>query len=681
MKQMQERCQQETDPAPDPWLQKRQDRHVHRQQTPPALTTGVLEISAEAFQFLAKRQDTELFVTSLIELDRELEERVPAIIEISADTKRVVPQEYHKFLDVFSKEASDELPPSRAYDHRIELEKPSSELGYAPLWNQSTTELQAIKQYLVDNLHKGWIEPSQAPFSSPVLFVKKPDGSLRFCVDYRKLNMLTKKDCYPLPLIDETLARLTKAKVYTKLDIRQDFHRIRMAPDAEELTTFRTRYGSYKYRVLPFGLTNGPATYQRYMNDVLFEYLDVFCTAYLDDILIYSEDPLEHETHVKLVLERLRAAGLQADLKKCEFSVTETKYLGFIVGVGGLKVDPEKGSVVKNWLPPRTVKGVQSFLGFCNFYRRFIRNYGVISKPLTRLTHKDAEFDFNKDCTDAFEALKERLTQAPVLAHFDPELPLQVETDASDGVVAGVLSQLSQEDQEWHPIAFFSKTMAPAELNYEIHDKEMLAIVRSLKHWRAELQGNPRKVKVLSDHRALEYFMTTKQLNSRQARWAEFLAGYDFWIAYRAGSANAAADALSRREQDVGPQESIRETIRSQALLKSHQIDEHVKSELGLLAFDTSSPLAERLLGFNQYHLSLASLRKLAEANTKGYSLEGNLLLYKGRLVVPNVDTLRTDLVREAHAQPSTAHPGSRKTYELLKAQYCWKGMKDFVAQ
>ena len=211
---------------------------------------------------------------------------------------------------------------------------------------------------MLKNLHKGWIKPSQAPYSSPVLFVKKPNGSLRFCVNYRKLNQLTKKDRYPLPLIDETLARLNKAKVYTKLDIRQAFHRIRMAPDAEELTTFQTHYGSYKYRVLPFGLTNGPATYQRYINNVLFEYLDVFCTAYLDDILIYSEDPLEHETHVKLVLERLRAAGLQADIKKCEFSVTETKYLGFIVGVGGLKVDPEKVAIVRNWLPPRSIKGV-----------------------------------------------------------------------------------------------------------------------------------------------------------------------------------------------------------------------------------------------------------------------------------------------------------------------------------
>jgi predicted oxidoreductase len=201
---------------------------------------------------------------------------------------------------------------------------------------------------LVKNLDKGFIDGSQALFAAPVLFVKKANGSLRFCINYRKLNNLTRKDRYPLPLIDETLARLAKAKIYTKLDIRQAFHRIRMDPASEELTTFRTRYGVYKCKVLPFGLTNGPATYQRYINDVLFEYLDDFCTAYLDDILIYSEDPLEHETHVKKVLDRLRTAGLQADIKKSEFHVTSTKYLGFIVTINGIRVDPEKVEVVSN---------------------------------------------------------------------------------------------------------------------------------------------------------------------------------------------------------------------------------------------------------------------------------------------------------------------------------------------
>jgi len=220
-----------------------------------------------------------------------------------------------------------------------------------------------------------------------------------------------------------------------------------MHPDSEELTTFRTRYGTYKCKVLPFGLTNGPATYQRYMNDVLFDYLDDFCTAYLDDILIYSENELDHEAHVKKVLQRLRDAGLQVDIKKCEFNVTRTKYLGFIITTDGIEVDPEKVSAVVNWQTPSNVRGIQSFLGFCNFYRRFIPEYGKIAKPLVQLTKTGIAFQFDRKCWNAFEELKARLTSAPVLRHYDPELESMIETDASDGVLAGVLSQLHPDGE------------------------------------------------------------------------------------------------------------------------------------------------------------------------------------------------------------------------------------------
>jgi hypothetical protein len=250
------------------------------------------------------------------------------------------------------------------------------------------------------------------------------------------------------------------------------------------------------------------------MNDILFDYLDVFCTAYLDDILVYSENALEHELHVKKVLQRLRDAGLQADIKKCKFSVSKTKYLGFIISTNSIEVDPEKVSIIKDWKAPSTVRRIQSFLGFCNFYRRFIRDYGVIAKPLVRLTKTGIPFSFTKECWEAFEELKGRLISSPILRHYDPELQSKIETDASDGVIAGVFSQL-HPDGEWHPVAFFSKTMAPAEYNYGIHDKEMLAIVRSLDQWRPELQGTVKRIQIYTDHKALEYFMTTKQLMLR----------------------------------------------------------------------------------------------------------------------------------------------------------------------
>ena len=404
----------------------------------------IFAIGAAGFRRNLKQTGTVAFVTSLYEIDRILEEKQSQTDKELTDEQLLdskLPGQYQDLRSFFSKADSDTLPPHRPYDHQIELEGGTeTALSYSPLRKQSTDELLATKQYIVDHLEKGFIEASQAPFAAPILFVRKPSGGLRFCVDFRKLNAITRKDRYPLPLLEETLARISKAKIFTKLDIRQAFYRIRMHPDSEDLTTFRTRYGTYKYKVLPFGLTNGPATWQRYMNDTLFDYLDDFCTAYLDDIIIYSEDPLEHEVHVRKVLERLRDAGLQADIRKSEFHVKRTKYLGFIISTDGVEADLEKTAVIQQWQPPRTVKGVQSFLGFCNFYRRFIKDYGRVARPLNRLVRKDQPFIFDNACSQAFQELKQRLVSAPVLAHFDPLRPSRIETDASDGVVGGVLS-------------------------------------------------------------------------------------------------------------------------------------------------------------------------------------------------------------------------------------------------
>ena len=646
-------------------------------------------ISGIGMHYNLRQSDNEAFTTSLYEIDSLLKQRGEPLSEVEAE-EPFVPDLYTKYADVFSKAASDILPPHRIYDHKIQLEKEvEGNLGYSPLYKMTTAELEATKKYLLENLDKGFIAPSQAPFAAPVLFVRKANGSLRFCIDYRKLNQITRKDRYPLPLIDETLARISRAKIFTKLDIRQAFHRIRMDPDSEELTTFRTRYGSYKCKVLPFGLTNGPATYQRYMNDVLFDYLDDFCTAYLDDILIYSNDELEHKVHVKKVLQRLRDAGLQADLKKCEFHVTRTKYLGFIISTDGIEVDPDKVAVVKNWEAPSTVRGVQAFLGFCNFYRRFIRNYGVIAKPLTNLTRTDVPFSFNKACWEAFEELKARLTSSDLLRHYDPERQSMIETDASDGIIAGILSQ--QYGDEWYPVAYFSKTMSPAECNYEIHDKEMLAIVRSLDQWRPELQGTARRIQIYTDHRALEYFMTTKKLTSRQARWAEALAEYHFIIQYRSGKQNTKADALTRRDDEVAQQDGVKEKYRTRSFLSQDQIDPKVLQDLGI-EVDTLSPiqeedsldetdgLVERILHKNRTAPSLQALREQAKRGDNDFALEDGLLLYSGRLVVPT-SQVRTELIREAHDQVSTAHPGKNKTYKLLRPRYYWKNMQHDVAQ
>ncbi len=393
------------------------------------------------------------------------------------DPATKLPKQYHEYLDVFSKKEADTLPKHRAYDHAINL-KEGSLPPSSRLYGMSRNEMQELRRYLDENLTKGFIRASRSQAASPVLFVKKPGGGLRFCVDYRGLNAITIKNRYPLPLISETLNRLSRAKCFTKLDIISAFNRLRIREGDESLTAFRTRFGLFEYLVMPFGLCNGPASFQHYINDTLGEFLDDFCTAYLDDILIYSEIEAEHEIHVKRILQKLREAGLQVDITKCEFHVNRVPYLGLIITTEGIKMDPAKIETIVQWPSLINVKDVQSFLGFANFYRRFIYGYSRLASPLTRLTRKDVPFVWDAECQAAFETLKKAFTSDVILRHYDPDREIVVETDASDFVSGGILSQYDEQG-ELHPIAYFSKKHNPAECNYEIYDKELMAIVRA----------------------------------------------------------------------------------------------------------------------------------------------------------------------------------------------------------
>ncbi|SLM36749.1 gag polymerase env [Lasallia pustulata] len=355
--------------------------------------------------------------------------------EEKKDLRTKVPREFHDFLDVFDKKAAE----SRLYP-------------------MSQFKLEKIKEYLEENLRKGFITPSNAPYASPILFAQKSNGDLQFYVHYQKLNALTKKDRYPLPLIDETLARMSGF------------------PGSKDLTTFITSMGLYKYRVLPFGLTNGPASYQHYMNNILLPYLNDFVQAYLDDIIIYSKTRKEHTQHVQTVLGKLREAGLQVDIKKSKFFVQETTFLGLVISTEGLKMDPQKIKAIAQWPIPIKLVEVQSFIGFCNFYRRFIKEFSKIACPLTRLAQNDTPFEWNEACQIAFDTLKKRMTEAPVLRHFDRSRKLYLEADSSDYVNGGILLQ-KDDDGVLHPVAFYSKNLLPAECNYEIYDKELLVII------------------------------------------------------------------------------------------------------------------------------------------------------------------------------------------------------------
>ena len=649
-------------------------------------TFDIAIIGAPAFSLHMTKLKSEVFTTSLYELDQLIHLKANQRLISSGEDpeKKEIPEQYKEFADVFSKELSDILAPHRPYDHKIELEG-NPKLTFSPLYKNTEEELIAAKKYITENLNKGFIAPSQAPFASPILFARRSDGALRFCVDYRKLNAATKKNQYPLPLIDELLQRLKRAKIFTKIDIHQAFHRVRIDPESEELTTFRTRYGSFKYKVLPFGLTNGPATFQHFINDIFMDFLDNFLTVYLDDILIYSEDVLEHETHVRKVLQRLKEHGLQANLKKCEFGVTKTKYLGFIVSTEGIEVDPDKIAVVCNWQSPTSVKGVQSFLGFANFYRRFIKNYSRIAKSLNSLVKKGLKFQWNSQAEKSFQKIKECLVSAPILRYYDPLKKTRLETDSSDGVVAAVFTQQDPDTRLWHPVAYFSKTMAAAECNYAIHDKEMLAIIRALQEWRPELEGLQTMFEVLTDHRALEYFMSTKDLSSRQVNWAEMLSRFNFIIRYRPGKQNPLADALSRQDQDVKAQNSLKKAYRSMVLLPRNRIDNKIQQELDehtdISPIDSDSNIVEEILAANRTSENIEGFRRKAVDGEPGWTMDDGLVKYNGRLVVPEDANLRTRLLEEIHAARATAHPGRTKTRLLISKRYYWPKWTTFVDQ
>ena len=286
---------------------------------------------------------------------------------------------------------------------------------------------------------------------------------------------------------------------------------MRIAEGDEWKTTFRTRYGSYEWAVMPFGLSNAPSTFQRFMNDIFADLLDVCVVVYLDDILIYSENLQDHKRQVKEVLRRLKTNGLYAVPNKCVFHQEEVEFLGYILSADGLQMDKEKVQTIRNWPTPRQVKDVQSFLGFANFYRRFIPNYSRIITPMTRLTRKMTPWSWGKECAQVFATLKELFTMAPILTCWDPDAPMIVETDVSDYTIVAVLS--THVGTEVQPIAFHSRTFDAAELNYDVHDKELLAIYEAFRKWRHYLEGTSILVDVVTDHKNLTYFGKSKLLS------------------------------------------------------------------------------------------------------------------------------------------------------------------------
>jgi hypothetical protein len=664
------------------------------------------QVSASVYSFLIHRKRKLLvFTTSLADINKALAEKK------YTDPRTKLPDwigpELHK---VFDRTEADKLPPHRkTVDHSIELVRTADgseqTVPWGPLYNMSREELLVLRKTLTELLDKEFIRVSNSPAAAPVLFVRKPGGGLRFCCDYRALNKITRKDRYPLPLIQETLNRIAKAKWFTKMDVIAAFHKIRIREGDEWKTAFRTRFGLYEWLVTPFGLANAPSTFQRYINSTLQEFLDDFISAYVDDILVFTDGTRkQHREHIRKVLWKLQEAGLQLDIDKCEFEVKTTKYLGFIVEAGqGLRMDPAKVKAVTDWKAPSSAKGVLGFLGFANFYRRFIKDFSQIAAPLYALVKKGTTFRWGEEANQAFQQLKEAFVQAPVLAQFDPDDDTVLETDSSGYCLGGVLSQF--KNGILRPVAYYSKKLQPAECNYPIYDKELLAIIRCLEEWEAELKSVG-QFTILTDHKNLEYFTTVCKLSERQMRWQLVLSKFNPIIQYRPGKEGGLPDALTRRDQDLPQEGDQRLNHRMTQLIPDGMIQGNA-----IRLAPVSAPVAEQQVTVWPFTDWLRDLWEEGKAQDKDFDRllttvrqgvrvfptdlaspvkvsvsdctvdEAGDLRFRGRLWVPNYEPLRTAIVQEMHDSTLTGHPGKNSTIAIVSRDFFWPNLQSTVRQ
>ncbi|XP_038704764.1 uncharacterized protein LOC120000718 [Tripterygium wilfordii] len=429
------------------------------------------------------------------------------------------------------------LPPERLHDHRIPLlpnAKPPSKRPY----HYGPLQKDEIEKAVSELKQSGFIRDSHSPFSSPVLLVKKKEGTWRMCMDYRELNQLTIKDKYPIPLIDDLLDELHGAQYFSKLDLRSGYHQIRMHPDDVEKTAFRTHEGHYEFLVMPFGLTNAPATFQSLMNDIFRNFLRKFVLVFFDDILIYSASWKKHLEDLKNTFALLQQHHLLVKKSKCAFGQDRVEYLGHVVSREGVSADPSKIKAIMDWPLPENVKELRGFLGLTGYYRKFVKDYGKVCHPLYQLTKKNC-FVWTSIATEAFEKLKSLMVSPQVLALPDFNIPFTMECDASGLGVGAVLQQAGK------PIAFYSQTLGPRNQSLSTYEKELIALVSAVKKWQNYLQG--RHFIIKTDHSSLKYFLDQRANTTFQQKWVSKLLGFDYEIQYRKGVENVVADALSRK--------------------------------------------------------------------------------------------------------------------------------------
>lgn len=542
-------------------------------------------------------------------------------------------------------------------EHEIVTNSEPIKQRYYPV---SPSKQKIIDQELKDMLDQGIVEPSKSSWSSPILLVPKKDGTYRFCVDYRKLNAVTKKDAYPIPYVSAILDRLRDARFLSSLDIKSAYWQVSVKESSREYTAFTVPgRGLYQFRRMPFGLTNAPATWQRLIDRVIGADLEPKVLVYLDDIIIISNSFDEHLDVLGKVFDRLLQAGLTVSREKCQFCLPELKYLGYIVDRQGLRTDPEKVQAILELTPPQNVKEVRRLIGMASWYRRFVPNFAAIIAPLTQLTRKHASWKWSSECTTAFQLIKDSLATAPVLTCPNFEKPFILQTDASSYGIGAVLYQENEHGQE--VISFLSRALTRQERNYSTTERECLAVIWSVEKLRHYLEGV--HFTVITDHWSLVWLHRLKDPTGRLARWAVRLQPFDFTIIHRKGKLNVAADFLSRSV--IPPKEDL--VTPDEINVLDDQVKQRTTDKWYLRLLDR---VRDKPLDYPKWRIENGVLYKYVKCKFPDLATENDYW----KVVVPRDE--RLDLIRQNHDVPTSGHLGTYKTRGRLAARYYWPKMK-----
>ena len=607
---------------------------------------------------------------------------------LEANERRKFADLVFSFADVFAISNTD-LGRTNKLKHRIDT-------GVAKPVRQSVRRIPPhqrdhVRRLLDEMLSKGVVEQSTSPWASPIVLVRKKDGSIRFCVDYRKVNEITRKDAYPLPRIDTTLDTLAGSHWFSTIDLLSGYWQVEMEEEDREKTAFCTTEGLFQFKVMPFGLCNAPATFQRLMDLVLAGLQWSQCLVYIDDVIILGRSFEEHLDNLKQVFQRLREAGLKVKPSKCAFFQHEVTYLGHIISNNGVSADPEKVARVTSWPVPKSKKEVQSFLGFANYYRRFIKNFAEIAKPLHRLTEKNAKFNWTIDHQVAFEDLRKQLSTTPVLAHPDFRRTFILDTDASDSGLGAVLSQMDENGRE-RVVAYGSRLLSKSERQYCVTRRELLAVVSFVKHFRPYLVG--KKFVLRTDHGALTWLQKFKQPEGQLARWLEQLQELEFEIVHRKGSRHNNADALSRLPcQQCGRKNHFDTVSTSEISVMSLKVPKIPSVQNIREAQLEDSTLGMILRGKESGQKPVADGKCLSRAMCRLIQIWDQIFVYDGvlcrRYESPNDNSsviqllvprkLREEVLKDLHEGSMAGHLGVHKTLNRVKERFYWPGYHDDV--